>query len=55
MIWDLVKEGSREFNLAFQESRLGVKVGLGIGSVYPDLLEDVESKLVMCGLFLRKL
>jgi hypothetical protein len=45
MTRDLMKESSREFNLAFQESRLRVKVGLGIGTVYPDLLEDVESNV----------
>jgi hypothetical protein len=45
MTSDLVKESTREFNLAFQESRLGVKGGLGIGAVYPDLGGDAESNV----------
>lgn len=41
MTCDLVKETTREFNLAFQDSRLGFKSGMGIGAIYPEL-NDVD-------------
>jgi hypothetical protein len=40
MTRDLIKESTREFNLAFQESRFGVK-----GALYPDVGGDEMSNV----------